>query len=136
MKSTKIDHYPFEESEVAIYISGPMSGYPDRNVPIFMMAEKILTQMLPQAKVCNPATLRHFTSWERNLRRDIKAMVEADINFIIVLPGWKSSNGANLEAFMAVNVYNAKIIEMTFDGDEPIFEDITNETNLVIIQKD
>jgi hypothetical protein len=79
-----------------IYVSGPMTGIKDNNVPAFNDAAKKLRQK--GFKVVNPADLdkgEPCRTWEACLRRDIKWLVTC--HEIATLPGWKKSKGANLE---------------------------------------
>jgi hypothetical protein len=125
-----------KENDISIYISGPMSGYLELNVPTFLKAEVILREILPMARITNPANLRHFSSWQRCLVRDVKEMLAADVNIVVVLPGWKSSRGANIEVFLAMNIYKANVIQMMFDYEgNATFSNSTSELDFEIIQK-
>lgn len=85
-----------------IYVSGPMSGKPDMNRPAFAKA----TAELRKAgwRVVSPVELDEFKpdyvlangEWSGHLRWDLAAML-LRCNFIVCLPGWKSSKGAMLE---------------------------------------
>lgn len=79
-----------------IYLSGPMTGLPNNNVPAFNKAAKLLRKA--GYKVVNPAELDRgepCRSWEDCLRRDIRALTKC--TDIATLPGWKRSRGAHLE---------------------------------------
>ncbi len=79
-----------------IYLSGPMSGLPEHNVPLFNRTTKLLRKK--GFRVINPAELdakEHCRSWEECLRRDIRELSRC--TDIATLPGWKKSRGANLE---------------------------------------
>jgi hypothetical protein len=85
-----------------IYISGPMSGMPDLNYPLFnATAAKLRAEGL---QVINPAeiTVEHGVKWELCLRRDIRALMDCDS--IAMLPGWEVSKGARLEHHIAVEL--------------------------------
>ena len=86
-----------------IYISGPMSGYPDFNRPVFhATARKLRDQGFT---VVNPAELDAndppvvTLEWADYLRRDIVALMSCDE--ICLLPGWSDSRGAQLELSIA-----------------------------------
>lgn len=82
-----------------VYVSGPMSGLPKNNVPAFNAAAKKLRRL--GYDVVNPAELdagEPCLTWEECLRRDLKWLVTCDA--IALLPGWKKSKGANLEAYV------------------------------------
>ena len=81
---------------VKIYVSGPMAGRPQNNVPAFNLAAKKLRAK--GYKVVNPAELdkgEPCKSWVECLRRDLKWLVTCDA--IATLSGWHKSKGANLE---------------------------------------
>ncbi len=99
----------------SIYISGPMTGYIELNCPAFNKAEEFIKDKFPKAKITNPAKLRHYKNWKRCLVRDVEKMFERDIDTIILLPGWKSSRGANIEVFLAKKLFQATILKIVFD---------------------
>ena len=82
-----------------IYLSGPMTGVKDLNVPAFNKAAKKL-----RAKgylVVNPPELdrkERKDTWEDCLKRDLRYVVECDA--IATLPNWQKSRGANLEIYV------------------------------------
>lgn len=79
-----------------IYLSGPMSGLPQHNVPAFNAATKLLRKK--GFRVINPAELdkkEHCRTWEACLRRDIREL--SYCTDIATLPGWTKSRGAKLE---------------------------------------
>ncbi len=83
-----------------IYISGPMTGRPDFNYPAFFEAERRLREA--GWEPVNPArnfggdTTRHRSEY---MRMDIANVVMCDA--IALLPGWRESRGALLEAMVA-----------------------------------
>ena len=86
-----------------VYISGPMSGFDDFNVPAFNAEAARLRAM--GLDVVNPAELNPQQpppSWEQCMRNDIAALMTCDT--IALLPGWEHSNGANLELHIASRV--------------------------------
>ena len=82
-----------------IYISGPMTGYADLNMPAFHQAAGMLRQL--GHEVVNPAEINSDPgiSWEVCLRADIKALCDCDT--IAMLSGWEQSKGAHLELHVA-----------------------------------
>lgn len=83
-----------------IYLSGPMTGLPDKNFPAFMRAATKLRAK--KHRVVNPAELNigdPKSTWEECLRRDIKEMMKC--RAVALLPGWKKSKGALLEVYIA-----------------------------------
>lgn len=79
-----------------LYLSGPMTGIKDLNVPAFTHAAKLLRKA--GYVVINPPELddnEHMDTWEGCLRRDLRYVVECDA--IATLPRWTKSRGANLE---------------------------------------
>lgn len=87
-----------------IYISGPITGQPNKNRSAFEHATEFL---LAQGHIpFNPLTLELFEDygddWNKNMRRDLKYLTECDALFL--LPGWESSKGATLEVVVAQNL--------------------------------
>lgn len=80
-----------------IYISGPMSGYPEFNYPQFFAAEEDL--LILGHEVINPARHPKQKTWADYLRLDLADVLTADA--IAVLPGWEASRGAALEVHVA-----------------------------------
>jgi hypothetical protein len=78
-----------------VYLSGPMTGIADWNLPAFNQAADKLRRM--GYTVSNPAEYGAdpALSWAACLRRDIKDLVDCDV--LVQLPGWENSRGANLE---------------------------------------
>lgn len=78
-----------------LYISGPMSGYPDHNKPAFRAAEKQLRAA--GFDTLNPLDnmLPDGLPFDAYLRVDIKMVCDATA--LAMLPGWEASRGARLE---------------------------------------
>jgi len=78
------------------YLSGPMTGVKDLNVPAF---NKYAKQLRNQGyKVFNPASDISNDRTE-SMKLDIRALTEAKVVF--VMPGWVKSKGAMIECFIA-----------------------------------
>lgn len=90
--------------ERTIYIAGPITGMKDLNRPLFKEAADIIrkTGLL----VRNPhefcEDLPSTSKWAEYMRRCLPELMKC--TDIIMLPGWKHSEGANLE------YYNARAI--------------------------
>lgn len=87
-----------------IYLSGPITGLPEKNRPAFKEAENIL---LSQGhEVFNPFQLDLIlpptASWEDNMRHCIAELSKHQN--ICLLPGWDKSKGARLEALIAAQM--------------------------------
>jgi uncharacterized protein DUF4406 len=81
-----------------IYISGPMSGLPDFNFPMFFEAENQLQELGFDFE--NPA--RNKTAeptWENFMRLALAQLVRCDA--ILLLPGFEKSRGARVELEIA-----------------------------------
>lgn len=78
-----------------LYISGPMTGYPDFNFPAFNAAAKSLS--LAGYEVENPADkgIVDGWNWEDYLRYDLIQMLQCD--GVALLDKWEESKGAVLE---------------------------------------
>lgn len=92
---------PMNKQDV-VYISGPMTGYPEYNYPAFIKAEEELRKM-GYTKIINPAKIDHpDTDWSNCMRRAITELMKADA--VVLLPGWNHSKGANIEVKLAINL--------------------------------
>ena len=101
-----------------VYISGPISGIPDRNANSFRDGIRFMRAEAgknPSLAVINPldigkAVTEKFErlgiktepAWEDFMREDIKAL--ADSSCVFFLPGWEKSRGAVIEHFIAQNL--------------------------------
>jgi hypothetical protein len=85
-----------------VYISGPMTGYPDFNKPAFNREAERLRVL--GYDVVNPAELNpdETTPWHECLRNDIAHLVTCDA--LVMIEGWERSNGAHLEIHIAHRV--------------------------------
>lgn len=98
-----------------LYVSGPITGYPDLNKPMFAAATYSLRnaghEVLNPHAVCTllgehdckgPCVKSEdLLPWEDYLRADLIAMLhQADA--LAMLPGWEHSRGAMLEHSVAV----------------------------------
>ena len=80
-----------------VFICGPMTGYPDNNVPAFnAMATKYREQ---GCEVINPADNGPYEKHSDYLRASIPQVMECDT--IVLLPGWSDSEGAKTEYAVA-----------------------------------
>ncbi len=86
-----------------MYITGPMTGYPNANEIAFREAAEALRDF--GYMVCNPvetSTLLGELTHAEYLRFDFERILEAD--FLVALPGWQDSLGALSEILMAVRM--------------------------------
>lgn len=85
-----------------IYISGPITGKPDLNFPLFN-AEAARLRALGY-EVVNPVELcpDPAATWHECMKRDLKALLDCDS--IVMLEGWEDSQGAHLELHIAHRV--------------------------------
>lgn len=83
-----------------LYISGPMSGYVNKNYSAFFKGTALL-----RAKgynVLSPHELLQDCptyTWQDYMKRDIKELMRCTA--IATLPYWKKSRGASLEVYIA-----------------------------------
>ncbi len=102
-----------------VYLSGPMTGYPEHNYPAFHAAREQLRSegfevLCPAEKGRVPGW-----AWEQYLKRDLIMVCFADA--VVLLPGWADSRGACLEVHVArelglpIRDFNdhADLLEMT-----------------------
>jgi len=96
----------------AVYISGPMTGYKDKNKQSFYEAEDFLRK-LGFTDIINPAKLEQAKvdfSHADYMRRDLVELLKCE--YIYLLPGWENSKGATAEKFVADT---CNILEIAFD---------------------
>jgi hypothetical protein len=83
------------------YLSGPMTGLLDLNYPAFQVAAERLrkqgVQVISPHEITPPGA--GPWSWEAHMRVDLAALLTADV--IVLLPGWDTSRGAQLEKTVA-----------------------------------
>lgn len=83
-----------------IYLSGPMTGYPEYNYPLFHQSAAIIRSY--GYIVLNPAEFfegRTDLSKETYMKEDIKAILDCEM--VVTLPKWEESSGALLEVEVA-----------------------------------
>lgn len=89
-----------------LYVSGPMSGYDDRNRPTFNRVSEQLRRMGHVA--VNPVDLDLMDpieaedDWHQFLKRDLKYLLPCD--GVVLLDGWQYSRGARLEILTALQL--------------------------------
>lgn len=84
-----------------VFISGPMTGYPNNNKEEFFRAEAFLSYC--GFSVFNPAWLCFNPAWSHDeiMAVDLAALSKCD--YIYQLSGWQTSNGAYEEYQYATN---------------------------------
>ncbi len=83
-----------------IYVSGPVTGIADGNLPAFERARHDVYEQRPGATVLLP----HWfvpagADWQHAMRSCIETLVKCDA--VALLPGWRDSHGARTEAGIA-----------------------------------
>lgn len=101
--------------KVTAYLAGPMRGYPDQNRPLFHQVEALVPKVLgSNFTVWNPAThdlaLGDNAPIESYLKIDMPEVSKAD--WILLLPGWRKSEGACKEVCVAAWT-GSTIVEIT-----------------------
>lgn len=115
------------EPPIVVYVSGPMTGYPEHNYPAFHAASLMLRGQ--GYEVVNPAENfdgRMDLEPETYLRRDFTQMA-TECNAIYLLEGWKNSTGARAEyaiaralSFKILNDRIGEFITGVADQSEPV----------------
>lgn len=90
-----------------VYLSGPMTGYPDYNRQAFVEAAARLRSWGYEVHSPVESNLETYGSWEEaikhpwqeHLARDVIAVPSCDV--IALMRGWQASKGANLELRIA-----------------------------------
>ena len=83
-----------------VYLSGPMTGIPAFNRPLFHEVAARLRGL--GFKVLNPAEFflgDVSLPWSMYMRASVEALLRADL--VATLPGWENSRGAKLEVAVA-----------------------------------
>lgn len=89
-----------------IYISGPMTGYPHLNFPLFDAIAEELEKL--GWEVVSPARLERergsttYRTHRQSLKDDIVALMDCDA--IYMLPSWQHSRGAGCELVVAASL--------------------------------
>lgn len=94
---------PIDHTRKKVYVSGPMTGYPESNAPAFEQASQALREM--GYSVCNPvdtSDLLGELTHSQYLRFDFERVLEAD--FVVALDGWEKSLGATAELLVATRI--------------------------------
>lgn len=105
--------------KVKVYIAGPMSHIPQFNFPYFDHVANTLRDqgydVVSPAELDDPAFRAKVLAegitgeeshllgaWGDCLARDVKLISDGGIEAIFLLPGWRRSRGARLEAFVGL----------------------------------
>ena len=86
-----------------IYISGPMTGLPEKNFPAFNAEANRLRAL--GFDVVNPVDVtpnEAELTWHECMRSDLAALLTCDT--LALLDGWQQSSGAHLEMHVAHRV--------------------------------
>lgn len=104
-----------------IYISGPVTGMPNKNREDFNRATNIWEYAGFEA--INPLDCEHNDgkTWAECVRHDLEKLLKCQS--IAMLPGWDKSRGAKLEHYIAtelgMSVYSAFSLEKHEPGSDP-----------------
>lgn len=83
-----------------VYISGPMTGLPDYNYPLF---NQVAAELRAEGyAVCNPAEFfggKGDQTREAYMRESVRCLAACD--YVVTLPDWDKSTGALLEVEIA-----------------------------------
>lgn len=93
-----------------IYLSGPMSGYPDFNYPLF---NKVASELRAAGNVVyNPAEYQYEGEFPvRAAFAEYSEFICLSATMIALLPGWEKSLGVSAELALAKNC-RIKILEL------------------------
>lgn len=81
-----------------VYISGPVTGVPELNLPAFERAAG-LASSLGKTPLVPHWFVPAGASWEDAMRRCVETLAKADE--LWALPGWRDSRGARIEVALA-----------------------------------
>lgn len=103
------------DKNLTYYLTGPMSGIPRCNIPLFDSATAALREagdkIISPGELDSPAVRAEglasaegfitSESWGSLLGRDVKIVAD-HVDGLILLPGWQRSRGARLEVFVGL----------------------------------
>lgn len=78
-----------------LYLSGPITGMPDKNRPLFAAEAARLRALGYEVVSPHELGFADDDTWEHCMRGCIKALMDCDV--IVLLPGWADSRGAGKE---------------------------------------
>ena len=81
-----------------IYVSGPMTGIKDFNIPAFVNAANTLKEAGFEPVI--PVRYVEGKLYEDYLKDDLRELLDCD--GIFMLPGWQDSKGAKIEHMVAL----------------------------------
>lgn len=87
-----------------IYVSGPVTGLPMNNYPVFEMVRKALTEA--GYEVFAPPDLKELVDvadpqWDDFMRVAINCLTLYDVEGVATVEGWSESKGARMEISIA-----------------------------------
>ena len=105
--------------KLRLYLSGPMTGIPNFNRPLFRSVAESLRK--EGHFVVNPTELDSVPEegssafdamllWKSFIVRDVAVLMTSDFDAVAVLPGWMLSRGARMEVTAAMMV-GIKIVD-------------------------
>lgn len=92
-----------ELEDLVVYLSGPMTGLPEYNYPLFNRVAKELRDT--GVTVCNPAEFfggKGDRTREEYMRESVRRLIACD--HVLTLPDWDKSAGAILEIEIAKQI--------------------------------
>jgi nucleoside 2-deoxyribosyltransferase len=91
-------------TKFVLYLSGPMTGFPEHNYPAFRLAARQLREA--GYIVVSPHELEptHTATpdWHDYMRADLEAFAKYRCNAVATLDGWYHSRGAKAEVGLAM----------------------------------
>lgn len=99
------------------YVAGPIRGVPDFNKPMFYLVTRLLKE-------------KGFTAWCPNIDPELSfaQLISNDLDMVInhcsgiaFLPGWRESQGANVEAFVSF-LCGKKTVEVVLNNNKTEIE--------------
>jgi hypothetical protein len=85
---------------LVVYISGPMTGLPEFNIPTFRAVAAELREAGYTVLSPHENGLPQESTWREHMGADIRMLTHAA--GIVMLPGWPQSSGARIELEVAL----------------------------------
>lgn len=105
---------------MTVYIAGPIEGDAGYRVKFAAVANKIRKEA-PSASILNPGALPDGMSRADYMAICLQMVLRADV--VVLLPGWRSSGGAEIEKRLA-DYLRIRIVEVSAETLEKAMEEL------------
>ncbi|QRF23619.1 DUF4406 domain-containing protein [Alicyclobacillus sp. TC] len=110
-----------------VYLSGPMTGHPEYNYPLFRRVASLLREDGITVACPTELGLAPVLPWEAMMHSALQLLLQCEA--IALLPGWEHSRGARLEAAIAASLQ----MEMVRVSEEGVFSSMTEAEREILV---